>query len=154
MKILIIYYSRTGTTEKVAHVITDILKCDSEKIIDLKNRRGLLGYFFSGKDGMQRNMTTIGKMKTNPSNYDLVILGTPIWVNLPPAMRTYLHEYSGQFRRAAFFCTKGSSETEKLFEEMEHLSKAKPVSTISITSAQVQANTYKDMLDKFIKKIT
>ena len=40
MKILVAYYSRTGTTRKVAETIAGILKCDIEEVLDKKSRFG------------------------------------------------------------------------------------------------------------------
>ncbi|MEI8008008.1 MAG: hypothetical protein WCI00_00755 [bacterium] len=37
-KILVVYYSRTGMTKKLALSITDMLGADSEEIIDTKKR--------------------------------------------------------------------------------------------------------------------
>lgn len=39
MKILIVFYSRTGTTRKVAHELQKSLKADIEELFD-KNRSG------------------------------------------------------------------------------------------------------------------
>ena len=54
----------------------------------------------------------------------------------------------------AFFCTMGGSGFEKLFAEMEKISDVKPLATLAITSAEVQSNTYKNDLEKFIEKLT
>jgi flavodoxin len=37
-KILVVYYSRTGITKKLARSIVDILSADGEEIVDTKNR--------------------------------------------------------------------------------------------------------------------
>jgi flavodoxin len=43
MKTLVVYYSRTGTTRKVAEAIAGILRCDIEEVVDTKKRSGILG---------------------------------------------------------------------------------------------------------------
>ncbi|MDY6965570.1 MAG: hypothetical protein SVM80_06305 [Halobacteriota archaeon] len=40
MKSHLVYYSRTGTTKKVADAISDIINCDIEEIVDTKDRSG------------------------------------------------------------------------------------------------------------------
>jgi len=48
MKILVVFYSRSGRTKKIAEAISDILKCDKEEIFDLKNRKGIPGFLSAG----------------------------------------------------------------------------------------------------------
>jgi flavodoxin len=65
MKILIAYYSRTGTTSKIAKEIAKKIKADIDEIKDLKDRKGILGYIFSGRDSMLQKTTEI-KTSKNP----------------------------------------------------------------------------------------
>ena len=44
---LVVHYSRTGTTRKVAESLAAKLLCDSEVIIEERDRSGLLGYLRS-----------------------------------------------------------------------------------------------------------
>ncbi|MEI6774938.1 MAG: hypothetical protein WCL18_09565 [bacterium] len=41
-KILVLYYSRTGITKKLATFIGDVLDADIEEIVDTKNRSGVM----------------------------------------------------------------------------------------------------------------
>jgi len=43
MKILIVYYSRTGMNEKLAKILQEKLDCEMEKIEEFEDRRGILG---------------------------------------------------------------------------------------------------------------
>lgn len=153
MKTLIVYYSRTGTTEKVAQEVAENVSCDIEHIVDKKKRNGMVGWIFGGRDGMEKNMTSIEPMKKDPSTYDLVILGTPIWIHCTPAMRTYIHLHSKKFKNVAFFCTMGSSDPTGLFSEMEELGGKKPIATMAITTGTVRSDMYHDEVQAFSKKI-
>jgi len=42
-RILVICYSRTGTTRAVAKSLTAVLHCDSEEIVEDRSGRGMLG---------------------------------------------------------------------------------------------------------------
>ena len=42
MRALIVFYSRTGNTKKVAKEITNLIKADSEEIFDTKKEKELL----------------------------------------------------------------------------------------------------------------
>ena len=133
-KILVVYYSRTGNTRKVGKMISKILKADSEEIIDKKNRSGILGWIFGGRDAMMKKGTEI-EYKKDPSKYNLVVIGTPIWVaTVTPAIRTYLE--SNKIKKVAFFCTYGGS-SGKSFDEMKKLSK-KPLATLGIKAKELE----------------
>lgn len=129
MKTLVVFYSRTGNTKIVADKISKILNADIEEIIDKKNRKGILGWLRSGRDSTLKKTAEIEFWK-NPIDYDLVIIGTPIWAfSMAPAIRTYLSE--NKFNKIAFFSTSGGSEGEKIFKEMEKISE-EPIATLSL----------------------
>ena len=47
MKILVVFYSRSGNTRRVAEEIIDALDCDIEELFDTQNLSGALGYLRS-----------------------------------------------------------------------------------------------------------
>ena len=59
MKTLIVYYSRTGLTKKIATHISETLKADIDEIIDTKKRSGAIGYMSGGRDAMKGSLTNI-----------------------------------------------------------------------------------------------
>ena len=59
MKSLVIFYSRTGNTKKVAENIANDLNCDIEEIFDTKNRAGSIGWLSAGKDANTKKLTTL-----------------------------------------------------------------------------------------------
>lgn len=154
MKILTVFYSRTGNTGKVAKLISQSLKTDIEEIYDLKDRSGPLGYLVGGRDGMLKKTTQINKQKFDPGQYDLTIIGTPIWVNISPAVRTYLKTNSGKFKSVIFFCTMGGSDPREIFVEMEKLTKVKPSNVLAITTNQVKDNSYIEIVKKFVSNLS
>lgn len=128
MRVLVVYYSRTGNTKKVAEVISKTLKADLDEVVDLKNRRWLAGWIGGGRAAATKKLTEI-KFKKDPSKYDLVVIGTPVWAgNMVPAVRTYLTKH--KLRKVAFFATFGGRE-DKTFEEMEKIS-SKPVAVYGV----------------------
>jgi hypothetical protein len=79
MKPLVVYHSRTGTTKQIAEALAQSLNCDSEELIDTKKRSGPLGLMSAGKDAKAKKLITLADIKHDPSPYDLVVLGMPIW---------------------------------------------------------------------------
>jgi len=115
MKILIAYYSKTGNTERVALDLARRLGADVEKIIDKKDRGGLWNWFIAGRDAMQKRLTEIGPPRKDPAEYDLVLLGMPVWSwNLVPAMRSYVAAKKGSIRDYCFFITSGNTDAVKI----------------------------------------
>lgn len=154
MKSLVVFYSRTGTTKKAAEDISKTLKCDIEEIIDLKNRHGLWGYFISGKDAGLKKLTKIKETLKNPKDYDLIIIGTPVWAhNMAPAVRTYLSQNKELMKKVAFFCTFGCSGAHSAFKNMKNVCGKAPVALLALKTSEVMRNNYFDKLNDFIKAI-
>lgn len=150
MEILIAFYSKTGVTREIAMVLAEALGCDIDEIIDKKDRTGMLGYIKAGRDAMKRTLTQI-EYERDPKEYDLVVIGTPIWGwNMSPAVRTYLSK--NKFKKAAFFCTMGGSGDHKAFREMEELS-VKPLATMSFFEKEVKARGYSGKINVFLEKL-
>lgn len=77
MKTLLVYYSRSGHTAKIAQELADALECDIEEIIDTKNRSGIIGWLRSGRDAMNQSLTLLKDPVNDPADYDLLVIGTP-----------------------------------------------------------------------------
>lgn len=124
-KVLVVYYSRTGTTEKIAGLLASSLEADAEKLVDKKDRSGVWGYLIAGKDAGLGNETELGELKYDPSDYDIVLIGTPIWAwNMAPAVRTYITKNKDKIKNVLFFTTAGGTSYEKIVKKMEeHLGK-------------------------------
>ena len=123
MKTLVVYFTRTGNTEKVAKELALECNADIEQLNDLKNRSGTFGYLIAGKDAIAKKEASISKPKFDPAEYDMVLLGTPIWAyTMASAVRTYLTMFNGKFKYIAFFCTHGGNHKDT-FKHMEDLSK-------------------------------
>jgi len=152
-KILVVFYSRTGTTKNIAQKIANFLSCDIEEIIDKKDRSGVRGFMSGGKDAMKRNLTEINNIEKDPSNYDIIVIGTPVWAaNMTPAIRTYISKYKDSFKNVAFFCATGGTGIERTLIEMEVLCGKKPVATFSVTSRQMKSEIYPGF-NEFIETI-
>ncbi len=153
MKQLVVYYSRTGTTRKIAKTIVEVLKCDIEEIRDLKNRAGILGWLSSGMDATLKRLTKIEKPGKAPELFDITVIGTPVWNNtLSTPVRTYILEYRDWFKQVAFFCTQYGSKSNAL-KDMEPLCTKKPVATLMLRKKQVETGEYIDMVRQFCAQI-
>jgi len=142
MKTLVVYYSRTGNTKKVAEIIANKLEADIDEIIDTKERKGFIGAITSLKDSF--GAETDIAFKKDPSKYDLVIIGTPIWMyTITPAVKAYLKR---KFKKVAFFCTCNSDRRIDAFKDMEKLV-GRPIATLIVEKGKGDINS-------FVKKVS
>lgn len=155
MNILIAYYSRTGNTKKIAELISNSLNCEYEEIIDVKKRTGfIIGFLKCGYAATREKLTSIKEVQKNPELYDLVILGTPIWnKRMTPAIRTYISDNKGKFKKVAFFCTEGGKGGSETFESMAEICEKKPLYTLEITKKEIKKEIYIDKVNSFIQKM-
>lgn len=154
MKILIIYYSRTGTTKKVAEMIAEKIGAEATEIKDNVDRSGIAGYMKSGRDAMKKRLTKLEPLRKKLAEYDLVIIGTPIWGwNMSAPIRTFVTEQKNNLNQVAFFCTMGGSGDENAFEEMAEILEKKPLSTLSLKTKDVATGNFSGRLDEFVKSI-
>jgi len=155
MNILIAYYSRTGNTKKIAELISNSLNCEYEEIIDVKKRTGfIIGFLKCGYSATREKLTSIKEVQKNPELYDLVILGTPIWnKRMTPAIRTYISDNKGKFKKVAFFCTEGGKGGSETFESMAEICEKKPLYTLEITKKEIKKEIYIDKVNSFIQKM-
>jgi len=150
MKTLIVFYSRTGTTKKIAQELAKIVKADIEEIVPFENYYGIFGYIKASIGAVFKKIPLI-KTKKNPFLYNLVVIGTPIWVGtMASPIRTYLTK--NKFKKVAFFCTRGGSKVEKTFREMEKLS-YKPITILALKTKEVKNNLYKKQVMEFCERL-
>ncbi|MEW6222484.1 MAG: flavodoxin [Candidatus Hadarchaeota archaeon] len=154
MKILVAYYSRTGTTKKVGETIAKHLNADSDEIIDLKKRLGLrpIRWLAAGMDAKREKLTKI-EVKKNPEKYDLVVVGTPAWANnIAPAVRTYLTNHNWAKKKVGIFCTAGGDHVEKPLAEVERLTKKSVIiGRVGVSSKEIKIGNYEGKITSFVK---
>lgn len=118
MKILVVYYSRTGTTKKLGDAIASKLSCDTEEIFDTADWSGPLGYIKAGRSAMKNKLSTLKVLDKDIAGYDLVVVGTPVWAwNVLVPVRTFLSQNRDKLNKVAFFLTMGGKQG-KTFESM------------------------------------
>ena len=152
MKILIVYYSRTNVTRKIAEILQKELDCDIEEITDNGKYNGKLGFLKGGMNASMGRSSDINPISKNPSNYDLIIVGTPVWAsNMAPPIFTYLTKYRNQIKEMASFCTCMGSGYEKTLVKLAEVSRKKQVSRMYLTSQDIE-NPY-EKINTFINNI-
>lgn len=154
MKTLVVFYSRTGNTRRVGEAVARALGADMEEIFDKKKRSGFFGFLFGGRDSLLKNKAAIEPSREKASDYDLVVLGTPVWANnMTPAMRTYLSEFSAGAGPVAFFLTTGGSGINSTFAEMERLAGKAPLAKLAVKHQQAKKGDFAAEVEEFVSHL-
>lgn len=148
MKSLVVYYSRTNITKKLANDIADKIGADIEEIKSKVNYDGKLGYARGIKDGATGKIVDLESQKYDPQDYDVVYIGAPVWASKAAnPVISYLHNNEGKFSNVKFFLTAGSSGFDTSFQQMQECS-IKPLKTLALTTKEVKKDNYD--LDSFL----
>ncbi len=138
MKTLIAFYSNTGRTQ--AHMIKLMERLSGERLITIravKTHAGPVGFLRSGYEAMRKKTALIETPGTpvDMSDYDLVVLGTPVWAGqMSSPIRTFLQQYGAGIRRCAYVIThSGPEEYTSVFDELDKLTGVKRSATLSLS---------------------
>jgi flavodoxin len=154
VKALVVYYSRTGTTKKVAEIIKGKLKCDIEEIITEANLSGLFGYIKCGYQAFAKKTPRIRKMAINLNDYDTIIIGTPVWAgNMSSPIRTFLIQEKDHCNKVAFFCTHSSPGCSNAFDDMSKLCGQEPLAILDLQTTAVVKDDYAGAIEEFVYEI-
>ena len=121
-KSLVVYYSLSGNTERVAREIARKSGADVEILWDLEREGELswLGYAKAAIDALRGKAAALGGLIYDPRNYALVVIGTPVWAgHMTPAVRAYLQRFKANLPHVAFFVTSGNTSASKIAPQME-----------------------------------
>lgn len=153
-KVLIVYYSKGGTTRTVAQRLVQESQADLLAIEDVNDRKGLMGYLRSLVEAV---FHVEGHIRVNApvrEDYDLVVIGTPIWAwNMSSPVRAYISERHGEFKRIAFFCTYGGSGSSKVLRDMETLCGVHPVATLAMREDEVNSSKGNQKISDFLTQL-
>lgn len=151
-KILLVYYSRSGKTKLAAEYLCSMINCESEELLDTKDRKGILGFIKSGRDAMKGRMTSLNPLNYNPAEYDLVIIGTPVWAShICAPIRTFVEQNKNVLKRVAVFSTQGGPGDNSVFADLSSILSDSPITSLSIPRKYLKGDEYKRILKDFIK---
>ncbi len=120
MRALVVYYSLTGTTRRVAGALAKELSADVEDIRCARYRTGFPGVLRCGMDSWMGRLPAIGAPRQDLSEFDVIVVGGPIWsFHAATPVRAYLKKVANRLPAVAFFLTHGGSSPAQAFREMQ-----------------------------------
>lgn len=124
MRYLMVYYSYEGNTELLAENMADEIGADLLRLIPEKEMKskGFMKFVWGGKQAVMGKKPPLKKLDKNPDEYDLIIIGTPVWAGRPaPPVKTFMVDNLPGEKKLAFFYTYegGEGKTLELMDEMK-----------------------------------
>jgi NAD(P)H-dependent FMN reductase len=153
-KILVIFYSRSGTTRRIATSLSAMLGGSVEEIIEDRGRDGFLGYLRSVIEARGGRLPRIQPARNDPSSFDLVVIGTPVWAwSVSSPVRSYLTANKGRLPAVAVFCTLGGAGGEKVLAQMQDIVGRPARATCAITARDIASGAEKPLLANFVRAL-
>ena len=158
MKKLIVYFSYTGNTRMIANKIKEKLDCDILEIETVKPYSKDYDTVVNDEQNSEasNHLPEIKQINIDLSDYDTIILGTPVWWYRPcPAIRTFLTENNLDGKTIIPFAT-NAGWLGRTFNEIKKLcpnSNVKDEMNIVFESYSDKLKTDVKEIDNFIKKL-
>lgn len=120
---LVVFFSRTGYTKKLAYEIANESGAEILEIKALDKIDGDLGFWWCGRFGMHKWGMKLHKCEFDPKQYNEITLCSPVWVfALSAPMREFCKMYSGKLTNVNYVITHFmGTKFNKVANEMDKL---------------------------------
>lgn len=151
---LVVYYSRSGTTERLAAQLASKLGADLEVVRTERSYAGIAGYFKGIWHSLSRRVPELSRGR-DVTDYAVVIVGSPIWAgHLSAPMRSYLARYGRQIRPvAAFWVSGGGAGYKNVAAEIEAITGRPLLATAHFSQREVGTLATDAKLDAFVQAL-
>jgi flavodoxin len=153
-KTLVAYFSWTGHTRQIAEAIAGELGADIEAIGEARPRAGWFAYFRSAWEVLQNKVVPIKVLENDPSAYDLIVIGTPVWAGrMSTPVRSYVAQERHKFARIALFGTEGGANGERALAQIAQLCGKEPSARLLVTERDLKSGAYRQKVADFTKAL-
>ncbi len=126
MKVLVAYFSASGTTKGVAQQLAEVTSGTLHEIkpeqpytdadLDWRNKKSRSSVEMQDR----KSRPAITDKLTNLQDYDVIYVGFPIWWNTcPTIINTFMEAYDFQGKTVIPFATSGGSSIKKACEDLK-----------------------------------
>ena len=122
MKTIIIFYSHTGHTRKIAQELADKETADIYEVKEKKSRNIFNAYVFGSFQAMKQKKSDIEPIDIDLQLYDRIIVMAPIWASFPaPAINNVIGILpAGKDIEFIAVSASGSSKSEKVKDDIQN----------------------------------
>ncbi len=127
-KIIVCYFSATGATKRLARKIAGILHADTFEI------EPVVKYTKDDLKWPSKNNRTYMEMKNkrfrplilnkleNPDDYDIIVMGFPIWYyTAPTIINSFIEENNLNGKKVYIFATSGATSVGRSFKDLKKM---------------------------------
>ncbi|EAY13759.1 hypothetical protein TVAG_467740 [Trichomonas vaginalis G3] len=153
-RILVAYYSETGTTKAVADIIHDIVGGD---IFEIKSTNNYPSTYHELTQVAQREQAQNARPGllnelAHPNDYDVIILGNPCWWGTFPMVTfTFLEKYGFENKTILPFDTHGGSGIGRMVSDAKKLC-PKATVTDGLAIGSSRSRSCRSDVEKWLKK--
>lgn len=162
-RVLVVYFSRSGTTARLASMLAGMLHADLEAIRESGAdqdaerrgaRQGARGYLRSLIEAVRQRPAAIEPPVHDPAAYDVVIVGSPVWArSVSSPVRAWLVAHRASLKHVAFFCSLGGSGAANALDQMRVLAGKPPVAQCEVTASDLHAGKDLRLIAEFAQRI-
>lgn len=158
MKTLIVYYSLEGNTEVIANKIAANTKADLLRLKPVKENptKGFKKFFWGGKSVMFGEKPELEKYQVNLSEYDKIIIGTPIWASsYVPPIKTFLADNKIEGKKVYLYACHSGGGANKCFAKLkEELKNNKIIATADFLDPKSkQSSNTEEQVKEFCRRM-
>lgn len=153
-KILVVYFSCTGTTRPLAEYAAEILEADLYEIVpEEPYTEADLAYYTDGRADQEQSdpdcRPAISGGLENMDQYETIVIGYPIWHGQAPRIiSTFLESYDFSGKTIVPFCTSHSSGIGSSADNLHALC---PDTTIWAEGRRFESGTSKEMIMEWLQ---
>ena len=145
-KVLVVFFSRSGNTQELAHELAIAGGWDCEALRDPTRRGGLVGALRSSLEALLARSAPIAPLEHDLADYELVVVGTPVWNHAVSApVRAFFERHRGELSHVAFFVTCHGNGAARALRQMAALADREPVTTLAVRARDLDALPFDDL---------
>ncbi|MDR0525242.1 MAG: hypothetical protein LBG90_05150 [Spirochaetaceae bacterium] len=147
-KTLIVYYSRSGISEKVAQTLQAQLGCDMDKLEYAEKKH--ISFGAAVIEALRKSTAPITGGTHKPENYGRIIFITPVWGSgLATPIRSYMTEHKTAVQSYALIVTCGGGGLSGTIKDAAAILGKEPSASEQFRSSQVNEGHYG--LEQFVQ---
>jgi hypothetical protein len=149
-KTLIVCYSNTGTSRRVADLLASKFQWQRGEVRETRSRAGTAGMLRCVLDSLLRRHPEIRYDGPDPRGFETVVLIAPIWVaELAGPMRSFVRDRAPCLKQVAVISVMGGKGATNAFAEIDRILGRPPILSTSFTAREVDDGSYSSGLEVF-----
>ena len=156
MKTLIVYYSLTGNTEYAAKQLAEKVNADLVKLKPDSEppKQGRMMFVKGGFSALRHKTPELEPLKVNLDDYDLIIIGTPIWAGTyTPAIGSFIKNCDLKAKKIAVFVSSSSGEGKKAIKQLEDKLGVTSRLELILTDPLIHKDSEDPKIEEFAKEL-